>query len=120
MQDLQTASDEQTLKNFCDHIKVSSKFLSLANAVCFLPSYTLDIFSTNLLKIVFFFSLKDPSGVKGEKRKKKKTPTFVCLLDPANIQCAGDIFINHSKRQIKNCGVLLQVNRLWAEIGPGL
>ena len=47
-------------------------------------------------------------------------PTFVCLLDPANIQCAGDIFVNHSKREIKNCGVLLQVNRLWAEIGPGL
>lgn len=50
------ASDEQNLKNFCDHIKVSSKFLSLANAVCFLHSYTLDMFSTNLLKIVFFFS----------------------------------------------------------------
>ena len=116
MQDLQTASDEQTLKKFCDHIKVSSKFLSLANAVCFLPSYTLDIFSTNLLKIVFFFSLKYPLwfywGGGG--------PTFVCLLDPANIQCAGDIFVNHSKREIKNCGVLLQVNRLWAEIGPGL
>ena len=69
MQDLQTASDEQTFKNACDHIKESSKFLSLANAVCFLLSYTLDIFSTNLLKLAFFL-LSTHSGVTGGKKKK--------------------------------------------------
>lgn len=55
-EDLQIASDEQTFKNVCVHTKVSNKFLSLANRVCFRFWYTLDIFYINLLKIVFFFS----------------------------------------------------------------
>lgn len=71
--------------------------------------FFLQIFETSI------FPLKYPLWCYwGEKT------TFLCLLDAANIQCAGDIFVNHSKRQIKNCGVLLQVNRLWAETGPGL
>ena len=74
MQDLQTASDEQTFKNACDHIKESNKFLSLANAVCFLLSYTLDIFSTNLLKLAFFL-LSTHSGVTGGK--KNYFPVFI-------------------------------------------
>lgn len=34
--DLQTASNEQTFKNVCDHTKLANKILVLANAVSFL------------------------------------------------------------------------------------
>lgn len=82
MQDLQTASDEQTFKNVCELIKISNTFQTISKGSLFsVLVYSGCFLYKSSEKSGFFFFPEVPTLVLLEEL------LFVCLLDLVNIQC---------------------------------